>query len=231
LKSLAESLDTIGVMARTVEDCALLVHAVSGRALPDFSAPRAPRIGFHRTSRWQDASGATHTALENAAAALARAGATVRDFALPEHFDGLYDEQELIMNFEGARAFADERFRNPELLSDHLRGTLQAHWDMPRSRYDDAMRHARECRAVFASLFTDIDVLLTPSAPGEAPKGIESTGSSLFNRNWTLLGAPCVTVPYGRGPQGLPLGVQLVAPYDEDARVLLAAEWVRQALG
>jgi Asp-tRNA(Asn)/Glu-tRNA(Gln) amidotransferase A subunit family amidase len=233
LKSLAESLDTIGVMGRTVEDCALLVNICSARALPDFATklPQAPRIGFLRTSRWGSASPATQAALENAASVLAKAGAQVRDFALPDDFDPLYDEQVLIMNFEGARGLAHERFQHGERLSEHLRTKLQQHWEMPRSRYDDAMRHARECRHVYAGLFTDVDVLLTPSAPDEAPKGLESTGSSLFNRNWTLLGAPCVTLPYGRGPQGLPLGVQIAGRFDDDARVLQAAEWVRQALG
>ncbi|HEX2825033.1 MAG TPA: amidase [Burkholderiales bacterium] len=233
LKSLAESLDTIGVMGRTVEDCALLVNVCSGRTLPDFAAKRAeaPRIGLFRTSRWGDASPATQAALEQAAAALSKAGARVRDFTLPADFDRLYEEQVLIMNFEAARGLAHERFRHGERLSDHLRGKLQEHWDMPRQRYDDAMRHARECRAVYADAFADVDVLLTPSAPGEAPRGLDSTGSSLFNRNWTLLGAPCVTVPYGRGESGLPLGVQIVGRYDDDGRVLLAAEWVRRALG
>jgi Asp-tRNA(Asn)/Glu-tRNA(Gln) amidotransferase A subunit family amidase len=154
----------------------------------------------------------------------------VRDLALPDHFDRLYDEQELIAGIEGAHALAHERRTHPELLSDYLRGKLEEHAVMPRARYEDAMRHARECRLAFADLFTDIDVLLTPSAPGEAPKGIESTGSSLFNRNWTLLGVPCVTVPAGRGPQGLPLGVQIVGRYDDDARVLVCAEWARQGL-
>ena len=101
---------------------------------------------------------------------------------------------------------------------------------MPRSKYDDAMRHARECRLAFAAVFSEVDVLLTPSAPGEAHEGIESTGSSLFNRNWTLLGAPCVTIPFGHGAKGLPLGVQIVGRYDQDARVLQIAEWVRQVL-
>lgn len=73
-------------------------------------------------------------------------------------------------------------------------------------------------------------MLLTPSAPDEAPIGIESTGNSLFNRNWTLLGVPCVTIPAGSGPRGLPLGVQIVGNYDDDARVLDCAEWVRRAL-
>ena len=232
LKFVSESLDTIGVMARTVEDCALVVHAVSGRSLPDFGAKLtgAPRIGFCRTPRWNDASPATQALLESAAAALAKAGARVRDLALPGDFDRLYDEQELIAGVEGARALAHERRTQPELLSDHLRGKLEEHAAMPGERYADAMRHARECRLAFTGLFSDIDVLLTPSAPGEAPKGIESTGSSLYNRNWTLLGVPCVTVPAGRGPQGLPLGVQIVGRYDDDARVLVAAEWMRRAL-
>jgi Asp-tRNA(Asn)/Glu-tRNA(Gln) amidotransferase A subunit family amidase len=134
------------------------------------------------------------------------------------------------MNFEAARALAHERFRHPELLSETLRTTLQQHGEMPRSRYEEAMTHARACRNIFDGLFGDVDVLLTPSAPGEAPKGLESTGSSLFNRNWTLLGAPCVTVPFGRGESGLPLGIQIVGRYDDDARVLMAAEWVRQRL-
>jgi Asp-tRNA(Asn)/Glu-tRNA(Gln) amidotransferase A subunit family amidase len=232
MKHVAESLDTLGVMARTIEDCALLVSAVSARPEPDFAAKLGspPRIGFCRTSRWESASQATHAAIESAAERLSRAGARVRDFDLPADFDALYPEQELIMNFEAARSLAHERYTHPELLSDHLRTTLEQHWEMPRVRYDEAMRHARECRRAFDGLFDGTDVLLTPSAPDEAPKGLESTGSSLFNRNWTLLGAPCVTVPYGKGGSGLPLGVQIVGRYDDDERVLLAAEWVRQAL-
>ena len=135
------------------------------------------------------------------------------------------------MNFEAARALAHERYTNPELLSETLRTTLEEHWAMPRGRYDEAMRHARACRQVFDGLFSDVDVLLTPSAPGEAPRGLESTGSSLFNRNWTLLGAPCVTVPFRQGESGLPLGIQIVGRYDDDAKVLEAAEWVRRAVG
>ena len=232
LKALAESLDTIGAMARTIEDCALLVHAVAARVMPDFGAafPHAPRIGFCRTSRWKDASPNTQALLESTAAALSRKGATMREIDLPPEFDQLYDEQVLIMNFEAARGLAHERFTHPELLSDHLRKTLAQAAEMPREEYDKAMRHARACRQVMARLFADFEVLLTPSAPGEAPAGIESTGSSLFNRNWTLLGAPCVTLPVGRGSGGLPLGVQLVGGYDDDERMLLCAEWVRRAI-
>ena len=233
LKQLAESLDTIGVMARTIEDCALLVNAVSARPLPDFSSKltQSPRIGLCRTSRWKDASPAAQNALENAAAVLARRDASIREISLPPGFDRLYDDQLLIMNFEAARALAPERFAHPELLSDYLRNKLEEHWTMPREPYAEAMRHAQECRQVFTGLFADVDVLLTLSAPGEAPEGISGTGNSLFNRNWTLLGVPCVTIPAGKGPTRLPLGVQVVGRYDDDERVLRCAEWARNALG
>lgn len=232
MKHYAESLDTIGVIGRTVEDCALLVHAVSSRTLPDFSAklPRAPRIGFCRTTRWNEASPATQAVLEDTAAALAKRGAEVREFAMPQDFDRLYDTQRVIADFEMARALAWEYDNHPDLLSEHLRESLPKLFGMSREKYAEAMQHARSCRARFADMFTGFDVLLTPSAPDEAPRGIERTGNSLFNRNWTLLGLPCATVPAGRGPQGLPLGVQIVGAYDDDARLLECAHWVRSML-
>ncbi len=231
LKALAESLDTIGVMARTVEDCSLLAHVISGRALPDFASvlTSAPRIGLCRTSRWKDASPDTQALLESTAAALSVKGAEVYEIALPPDFDRLYEDQSLIMSFEATRSLAWERFNHPDLLSDHLRDTLAAAAMTPREKYDEAMSRARICRQVLAESMLNCDVLLTPSAPGEAPVGIENSGSSIFNRNWTLLGVPCVTLPAGLGLSGLPLGVQLVGNYNDDERVLLVAEWVRRA--
>jgi len=232
LKHFAESLDTIGVMGRTVEDCALLANAAAGRPAPDFRGPpvHPPRIGFCRTSRWAEASAATHALLEETAGTLSRRGAHVSPLALPGDFDALYEEQVLIMNYEAARALAWERQQHERLLSEHLRTTLRRYADMPCRAYSAAMRHARTSRLALAAMMADVDVLLTPSAPDEAPHGIGATGSSVFNRNWTLLGLPCVTLPAGRGPCELPLGVQIVGDYANDARVLECAEWVRHAL-
>jgi amidase len=154
----------------------------------------------------------------------------VRDVEPPADFDRLYDEQPLVSGFESARALAHEYSASPELLSERLRLQIEKHLRVPREEYAAAMRHARACRQQFSSAMEDLDVLLTPSAPGEAPKGTESTGNPVFNKNWTLLGVPCVTLPAARGPNGLPLGVQIVGDYDRDERVLECAEWVRQAL-
>lgn len=230
LKHLSESLDTIGVMARTVEDCALLVHAVASRKLPAFGAALAvPRIGLCRTSRWQQALPEMQAALEQAASALSKRGAQVREFVLPEHFDRLYDEQMVIAGFDAARGMAWEMNTHPADLSEHMRKHIAKHLETPHDDYTQALRHARECRAELAAVTSEFDVLLTPSAPGYAPEGIASTGSSLFNRNWTTLHLPCVTIPAPQAAGRLPLGLQLVGRRDEDERVLLAAEWVRRA--
>jgi Asp-tRNA(Asn)/Glu-tRNA(Gln) amidotransferase A subunit family amidase len=76
----------------------------------------------------------------------------------------------------------------------------------------------------------NFDFLLTPSAPSEAPASLASTGDPVFNRAWTLLGVPCVTLPYGKGPSGLPLGVQLVGPFDADSALLGWARWAEHML-
>jgi Asp-tRNA(Asn)/Glu-tRNA(Gln) amidotransferase A subunit family amidase len=148
----------------------------------------------------------------------------------PEDFDRLYDEQNVIMNWEAARALSAEFLNHRERLSSHMQQMIPQYLDMPRAPYAAAMRHARECRRRLADILSEFDVLLTPSAAGEAPRGIAETGSALFNRNWTLLHVPCVTIPCGRGPAGLPLGVQFVGGFDEDERVLQCAHWAASML-
>ena len=97
---------------------------------------------------------------------------------------------------------------------------------------DDTLRHAVDhadrCRALLPEVFADHDVLLTPSAVGEAPVGLAATGDPLFGRMWTLLGTPAVAVPGLLGPAGLPLGVQVVAAPDADATALPA--WLDEHL-
>ena len=81
-----------------------------------------------------------------------------------------------------------------------------------------------------AALFADCDVILAPSSIGEAPAGLDGTGDPLFCRSWTLLGLPCVHLPFARGSRGLPVGLQLVGAYGDDHRLLAAAHWLHQRL-
>ena len=94
----------------------------------------------------------------------------------------------------------------------------------------EAQRVAAACRAASPDLFGDADVLITPAAPCEAPETLASTGDSVFNRHWTLLGTPCATVPGLTGRRGLPIGVQLVGRIYDDVRTLAAAQWLERQL-
>jgi Asp-tRNA(Asn)/Glu-tRNA(Gln) amidotransferase A subunit family amidase len=231
VKSVSESLDTVGVFSNSVEDAGLGLHVLSARALPDFAAPAgAPRIGFARTSRWADAEPAAQAALEDAARRFAAAGAVVRDVTLPPAVDALFEAQGIIMNFETARALAWEEASHRELISATLRARLDNGWSIPRATYDAALRTAADAARQFADLIAGHDLLLTASARGEAPKGLGATGDSLFNKIWTQLGAPCVTLPYGKGPLGLPLAVQLVGAREDDTALLARARWAEAKL-
>ena len=89
---------------------------------------------------------------------------------------------------------------------------------------------ANHARKASHGLFDMCDVLLMPSAPGTAPETLASTGDSVFNRLWTLLGLPCVNVPGLTDTNGLPLGLQIVSPFGEDKRALQAAHWLEQVI-
>jgi Asp-tRNA(Asn)/Glu-tRNA(Gln) amidotransferase A subunit family amidase len=231
-KFVAESLDTIGIFGRTAEDLALALEVLSGRAAPDFAAfSGKPRIGLCRTPRWQDADAASQANLEDAARRLAKAGAALSDFELPAGSEALFDRHELIMGFESARALAWEYFTLPEQISQSLKPRLDEGWRVTRADYDAVREIARQCRRALAEAMRSVDVLLTPSATSEAPRSHASTGDSVFNRAWTLLGVPCVNLPCGKGEHGLPLGVQLVGAMEGDGTLLGWADWAARALG
>jgi Asp-tRNA(Asn)/Glu-tRNA(Gln) amidotransferase A subunit family amidase len=231
LKFVAESLDTIGLFARSAEDIALGLHVLSGRALPDFRAPReSPRVGLCRTPRWHEADSGSQAAVEGAADRLARAGANISEFQLPQGCAQLYDDHGKIMSYETARAMAWEHLNHADQLSGSLRPRIEEGWALPREAYDAARRLEQDCRRRLAEQMLNYDFLITPAASGEAPATLATTGSSVFNRVWTLLGVPCVTLPCGTGPNGLPLGVQLTGAFDGDSELLAWSHWAAAIL-
>lgn len=232
LKFLSESLDTIGVLTRTVADAALIVEALTGTDPARFDAVASikPRIGFCRTPYWHEADAATREALERAAPALEKAGASVREVALDGEFAELAQVQIDLSSYEFYRALTFERTRHAELISASLTARLNGGGGVSRARYEETHAIAARCRAHLDEVYKGCDVLISPAAPGEAPRGLESTGDPLFGLTWTLMGGPAVTIPVFTGPQGLPLGLQVAGPRGGDARTLVAAEWIRRAL-
>jgi len=229
VKAISESFDTVGVIARTVADAALVVGALSGRALAPPRASSSPRLGICTTHEWPAASPETAAVFDGLPPLLERAGARPATVSLPEVFAGLAAAQGTIWTFEIARCLADEHLRFRESIREPLRGMLDEGAAMPVAEYDAARSRLRDCSAELGAVFDRADALLVPAAPGEAPV-LATTGDPIFNRAWSALGVPAVTVPAGLGPSGLPLGVQVVGPREEDARTLACAAWVEAAL-
>jgi len=231
LKVLSDSLDTIGVLARTVPDAAMIVEELSGADPASFEgvAALAPRIGFCRTPYWAEAHPSTHAAFERALPRLAKAGASVKEVELPGEFATLVDVQTRLSAFEFYRALTYERTRFPELISASLAARLSGGGSVTRAQYLEAHAVAARLRARLDDIH-DCDVLLSPSAVGEAPRGLESTGDPVFAIIWTVMLGPAITLPVFTGPNGLPVGAQVTGPRGSDARTLVAAEWIRRAL-
>ena len=228
---ISESLDTIGVLARTVSDAALLVGVLTNMvpiSLDEQPAP--PRIGFCRTPFWEKADEATRSLLEGTVERLAGAGARVDDVKLPAEFHGLLEVHETLSAVECARSLAHERRTGRDRLTPALNAKIEHGESLEPAAYENALRTAERWRRMGDGLFSRHDVLITPSAVGEAPKGLDFAGDPVFNSIWTLLHDPCVTIPAHTGPGGLPIGVQVVGPRFGDRATLGAAEWIHRAL-
>jgi Asp-tRNA(Asn)/Glu-tRNA(Gln) amidotransferase A subunit family amidase len=233
MKIMADSLDTIGVLARTVADCALFAGAVSGRDLgdPDANPATTPRIGICRSPTWDTAAPETQALLVRVTEALARAGASISHRELPQAYNALVDAHPIVMNAESARALGWELEQHPEQISEGLRERLGFGLSQTEAALHNAYAVFETTQQAFPDAMDGLDVLVTPSAPGEAPKGLEWTGDPAFNFIWTALHVPCVTVPAGSGPNGLPLGIQIVGRRSEDRAVLAWARWIEAAIG
>ena len=231
-KPLADSLDTVGVFARSLQDAAFFAGVLAERpALRRLALPQTtPRFGLYRTPMWDQAEPATAAALDTARSALERAGAIVADLTIAPEHEGLSETQNTIMRFEMVRALAYERTEHSAELSPRLAQMLDEGMAIGADEYDRALAHAAAGRAGLAAFFGECDAILVPAAPGEAPAGLGSTGDPIFNRMWTLLGVPCVTVPAHRAEKGLPTGVQLVGRPRDDARLMAAAAFLERAL-
>ncbi len=231
-KALADSLDTVGLMAGTVADAAFFAGVLTDRPdLRDAAPPPAPpAFALYRTPLWERAEPEVGAALDRAAEALRRAGAAVGELATPAEHRGLNAAQDRIMGYEAARALAYERIYRSAQLSPRLGQMLDAGMTVGAAEYDAARAEAAAARAGLAGFFGPYDAVLTPAAPGEAPAGLGYTGDPVFNRMWTLLGTPCVTLPAHRGDRGLPVGVQLVGRIGDDARLMSCAIFLEQAL-
>lgn len=224
---LAPRLDTLGYMGRSVNDVAAFYDVVRGA---ESSTPlanglgRPPRIGICRTHHWQEAQPESVEAVESAAARFAELGAQIGDCELPDDFADLAGTHKTVLGGALVRSMADIRKNHGNEISEILRGMIDDGAATTPEALTDALAHADRCMMQFPTVTADWDVLLTPSAPGEAPEGM-ATGNPIFQIVWTLLQVPCLTLPWATGPKGLPVGVQLIGRKGDDERVLRVGKW------
>ncbi len=232
IRPFAESLDTLGLMARSLGDIALLRSVLLGSperaTIAALASP--PRIGLCRTPQWSLADPCVQNAVEACAERCGRAGASVADVDLPAHFGALIDAQKAIMAYEAAHNYVYEMTRHADKLSAAFCALVESGRRISRESYYGAKRAVANAALDLAAIFTGFDVLVTPAAIGEAPLAAIGTGDPVMSRMWTALHVPALAIPVTKGPQGLPVGVQLIAADGADDRLLEVGQWMATAL-
>ncbi|WP_193336066.1 amidase [Devosia beringensis] len=227
LKMSSTTLDTLGLYARSARDLMLLadVFAIDALEMPAPASLAGLKVGICRTPHWGKALPATVHAMSQAVALLRQVGAEVTELDLPGIFDTIGESHRIVARTEGRAAFLNE-YRNTYDLHDDFKATVENRSGITPGDARAAYRHADHCRGLYDDIASAFDIVLTPSATGEAPEGHDITGDASFNSMWTLLQVPVVNVPGLVGPGGLPVGLSLVGRRYEDRKALAIAELV-----
>jgi Asp-tRNA(Asn)/Glu-tRNA(Gln) amidotransferase A subunit family amidase len=240
---LSRHLDHVGVMARSVEDAALLAETMAGFdegdpdtrpiARPPLAAtavsqpPLPPRFAFVKTPVWKHADAVTQAAFAELVGVLREAAEEV---PMGASFEAVIDLHKTVMETEMAHNFRRDYDQGRDKLSAPLRKLIERGRDYRAVDYADAVARIELLNAGLDTVFDEYDAILTPAAPGEAPRELDSTGNPIFCTIWTYLGTPAVTLPLLKSEVDMPIGVQLVGRRGNDARLLRTAHWLVQTL-
>lgn len=232
-------LDTVGLFARSIEDLALLGDvlqvyderdpAMQPQARPRLSAvsesapPVRPALAMVGTPVWDQAEADMKAAFAELAEVL---GGDCDAVTLPSPFERAIEMHRTIMTADLAKSFAPYCERGMEQISPVLRGLIEDGREVLAVDYNRAVEWIEVLNAGLEEIFERYDAIVTPAAPGEAPEGLDATGSPVFCTLWTLCGTPAVSLPLLTGSRGLPMGLQLVGPRGEEARLLRTARWL-----
>jgi Asp-tRNA(Asn)/Glu-tRNA(Gln) amidotransferase A subunit family amidase len=239
----SSSLDTVGVLGRSVEDMALLADALQAydardaaslntsrprlltTATEDFPIP--PLLAFVKTSAWEQAENVTHEAFAAVTDAL---GGRLQEINLDLTTENGLAAARTIHDVELAAHYGPLLDRAPELMSKDLAERIERGRRVPGVAYYTALSARDRCYAAVEEVFVNYGFILTPAAPGPAPKDLGTTGNPVFCAFWTFLGVPAITLPLLEA-DGMPMGIQLVGRRGDDGRLLRAARWLARHLG
>ncbi len=238
-------LDQVGVFTRCVEDAALLAEVMMGADPQDTSTtgsgpvppllsvcrtepPVAPRFALLRTTRWDQLDDSSKGGLEEVADAL---GGRVTEITMGPAFDSAWQALDTVNAAEMATWYEAVHDKGSQFFQPMVEDMMTRGKEITARDYINAMESRPLLNGILDEYFDEYDVIITPSAPGEAPRGLETTGNPMFATPWTFCGVPTLTLPLLQGESGLPVGVQLVGQFRDDARLLRTARWVMQTLG
>ncbi len=219
---LSASMDSLGLLARSVDDLILARAALCGTNLPSELPFRSypQNIAFLKGPHWHEASQQMQDSILEAGEMLASVGVKLTDLECPTEFTQLSECHKIVMAFEVARARQFEFHNHPEKLSGAFYNLIETGLATSRRDYEAALAERDFAEKVLAGLFLAYDAIMTPAAPSSAPAGIEATGDPLFSRLWTLMRVPTVTIPFGSDDANLPFAFQLVGGFGADQNLL-----------
>jgi Asp-tRNA(Asn)/Glu-tRNA(Gln) amidotransferase A subunit family amidase len=236
---LSTILDHVGVFARTLEDTALIAECLMSYDPKDPDTKTSPipnlieiinqpppfklKFAFVKSPAWNHTEKDTQAAFREDQVLL---GSQCEEVTLPPIFDAAIGNLKKIMNADLARFLSEYMKCGEEKISDILRGLIKDGNSVSAFEYNNSVDQILPMANWISELSNKYDAILTPAACGEAPLGLESTGDPIFCSTWTYLGVPAISIPLMKGKNGLPIGLQLVGPRGEDAKLLRAASWL-----
>lgn len=243
MHELSGSLDHVGFIARELDDLSLLLDSCANHDPSDLaSIPGAARqirndlygqskeplcLAVVRTAMWDRADAAQRMAFEKCVNALADGGAVLEDLTLSPLLERTHEVILTIHRTEMAANFRELQRHHGDQISERFNSMIAEGCTIPAVNYLDALAAQRAMFADIAKIFSRFDAIITPPATGEAPSGI-ALGDATFNSYWTLCRSPCVSIPVELGPNGLPIGLQIVGPYLQDRKLISIAKWCRE---
>jgi len=218
--------DTLGYMARSIADIQTFYSVVSRRDQHQiWPLDKRPKIGLCETFQWEFSTHEAREVLNGAAERFKACGANVEKFVLPDAYSDLVTVHRRVLYTGIARSLDADYRKSKNLMSEAMLLLLEEGRATSDADYDVAFAYADQCRANVNQIFDDYDAIVCPSAPGEAPKGT-ATGNPIFQVTWTLLGVPCLNLPVGIGPNGMPLGIQLIGRRGDDDKILALGDYL-----
>ena len=240
---ISRALDQIGVFSNTIEDAALISEQLFGydKQDPDTSIsakpkllvaskqkpPMEPLFAYIKLPFMNELDDNTKEVFDELKDTLK---GRVDEIELPDGFKGIPNWHKIIMESDMARSFSEEYKKSKDKLSDTIIETIERGQRYTAVEYNDALSKIDAANSYFNQFFYDYDAILTPSAVGEAPKGLKSTGNPIFCTIWTFCGMPCISLPLLQGKNGLPIGVQLVSSLFDDERLFRNASWLTKKI-